>query len=169
MGGFIPCSVHWFVVGKRESFWDGSCGDTNHCTMCCTGTSEHLLPLTSLVSAPGTWGVEWGPVFVVQIKTSTGRLCHTNGVHCGESSCLQIRECAGWLHGNHLWRIWHHVPQKNTLLLSLPSLECFEVFEHRTRYSKLLERNWRWLSLVDDCCVCCSGSWVLLFNITLGQ
>lgn len=110
-------------------------------------------------------------VFVVQIKTSTGRLCHTNDVYCGESSYVQIRECAGRLHGNYLCKIWHHVPQKNTLLLCFLSLECFEVLEHRASYSKLLERNWRWLSLVllDDCCVCCSGSWMLLFNITLGQ
>lgn len=111
MGGFIPCSVHWFVVGKRESFWDGSCGDTNHCTMCCTGTSEHLLPLTSLVSAPGTWGVEWGPVFVVQIKTSTGSaaqmvctvvrapVCRSGSVQdgcmeitCGEFGIMSIRK-----------------------------------------------------------------------------
>lgn len=88
------------------------------------------------VSAPGTWGVEWSPVFVVQIKTSTGRLCHTNGVHCAP------------VYSFYLWKIWHHVPQKNTLLLSFLSLECFEVPEHRTSYSKLLEWNWRWLSLV---------------------
>lgn len=139
--------------------------------MCCVGTPEHLLPLTPTVSAPGTRGVEWSPVFVAQIKTCTGRLCHTNGVHCGENSYVLIKECAGWLHGSYLWKVWHCVPQKNTLLLSFLSLECFEVLEHRTSYGKSLEGNWRWLSLVllDDCRVCCSGSWMLLFNITLGQ
>lgn len=141
-GGCIPCSVHWFVVGKRKGLWDGSCDDTNHCAVCCTGTSEHQLPLTS--------------TSVLQVR---GELNGAQFLWCkskpGLGGCATQMVCTVLLSADQgacrmvAWKlpVENLAPcQKNTL--SFLSLKCFEILEHRTSYSKLLERNWRWLSLV---------------------
>lgn len=112
--------------GKRESFWGGSCDEAHHCTMCCTGTSEQLPPLTAI---PGLQGLG-------ELNGAQFLWCKSKPALGGCATLWWELLCAGWLHGNYLGKIWHRVPQKTTLLLSFLSLECFEALEHRTSYSK---------------------------------
>lgn len=68
-------------------------------TVCCTGTPEHLLPLTSILSAPGTWGLNGAQVLWCKSKPALGgratqmmctvvrSLCRSGSVQDG---CMEI-------------------------------------------------------------------------------